>query len=226
MIELALKISENGKLLVCRDEFLSRPNLVCPTDIEGEKRLEGICFKKEFRLVDIGKKLLPNVEAVYGKPIVPKLVIGESIHQLHGCIQFFGDRAETYVIKRNLCWIRFAQVKELMHAYLGVVEEEWNVNRNFENAAKVRSIQEVDENTLLTDEQAAYFLALEVLFPFGLRKKQFDRLVDSGANTYQIAKAYLVPETAVKLFFDHEYSNYAGISYRINLEKGGKAFDL
>lgn len=122
---------------------------------------------------------------------------------------------EVRVKFTNICWYRFLACKELMHVYADVFD-----NSQLEITALqhcVRSMHNVFPavQTNLSAEATAFYLAVELLLPWRLRK-QVERMIELKQTPYQIAKAFMVPEYVVIHILTNGNKNYLQLSRSIN----------
>lgn len=129
----------------------------------------------------------------------------------------------------NFCWKRFTILKELMHLFSCTIADKEDLRENgnsyaeglIKNAIVSRTVMVESADQPLCDEAFAFYLALEVILPFALRR-QLNRLVESSASAYQIAKVFLMPKKFVNFFVDDSgcQTEYGKLSQRLNLIVG------
>jgi len=119
------------------------------------------------------------------------------------------------------CKKRFAFVKELMHIYIGTVEESLtpeSIELLLETASMCRRDPLLARK--MTPEDFCYFCAIETLIPYGrdgnYRKKFTDLHSKLNLTPYTMAYAVKVPMTVIHYFFECE-SKYAQQSMAINM---------
>lgn len=142
-----------------------------------------------------------------------------------GLYSYFDDEQDnpTIVYNKdlNLCWRRFVVLKEIMHYYIGIVEDDLrDTNLAYailHNAVSSRRLV-CGMDSDISDEAAAFYMTLEAALPHRLRP-QLLSLRDRGATSYQIAKVFMIPQVFVEHFFVDDRvgaTSYAGLSYRVN----------
>ncbi len=117
----------------------------------------------------------------------------------------YGTKAEIrFVDALNDCWKRFVVCKELAHLIMGEgngtraesVEEQLAMAYAICNDAK--------PETELSGEQFAWFVAAELLLPFGDRAEMKARKI-GGETDLSIARSYWAPSAIISMLFDTPY---------------------
>ena len=221
-IDIAREIADQPNVLVDRAVLLSRANDAY--DHEGEDALLDLERRVGYslRVVDVGQGVHQAIKKQDAIKTISYCAIQctEPLRDaIYGYVLTKGDSAiVVYRDSLNFCWKRFTIVKELAHIYSGTV-----ANSIMQGAAAItfaakESRQIVPTlDTELDAETAAFYIALEILVPWRLRR-QFNDLRDIGATTYQLAKAFMIPQTFIAHFASdwNDKNTYAGLSFAIN----------
>lgn len=221
-IELAREISDQPNVLVGRANLLSRANGAY--DRDGEDAMLELERKVGYSLkvVDVGigvhqaVKKNQTVQSISYCSVQCAEPLRDAIY---GYVLKKGDSAiVVYKDSLNFCWKRFTIVKELSHLYSGTV-----TNSITQGAAAItfaakesrRIVPTLD--TELDAETAAFYIALEIMVPWRLRR-QFNDLRAAGATTYQLAKAFMIPQSFIAHFTSdwNDKNTYAGLSFEVN----------
>lgn len=192
-------------------------------DLDAEQVLADLSpkFPQGFRSVSVLPKMLDVVSEKIGKPVqVLEMNVSEADVQLYGYVEEYGDRAVVKIRQgMNTCWKRFTVLKELMHLYSGTCDESAGMSASLKVMAARRSRDVIaKDNTILGYEEAAFYMALEVLIPWDGGREQLLRLRDLGATHYQIAKVFMLPTPMVSHFLDDDEEKipYIELSRRLN----------
>lgn len=225
-IEIAREIADQPNILAARSALLSRVNGAY--DQSGESDLLQLERKLGYPLqvVDVG---LGVHQAVKKNNAVQTIsyCAAQSAEPLRDAIYGYvltkGSSAiVVYRASLNLCWQRFTVVKELAHVYSGTVANSITQGAAAITFAAKESRQVVPTlDTELDAETAAFYIALEIMVPWRLRK-QFNDLRTAGATTYQLAKAFMIPQIFISHFMSdwNDKNTYAGLSYAMNSGRG------
>lgn len=221
VIEIARKIADQPGVVVDRKVLLS--SAVGSYDLDGEAELLELARENglNLQLVDIGRGVhhvvrdKTNLAVVYNAAN-PDTPLRDAIY---GYV--LTKRISAIVVYRaslNYCWRRFTVMKELAHLYSETTADsilQAAVAIAFAAKESRQVIPTLDAD--LDAETAALYIALEVMIPWRLRQ-QFYALKDAGATCYQIAKAFMVPQTLVNHFMSdwNDKNTYAGLSYQLN----------
>ena len=193
-------------------------------DSEAEQVLASLLpkFPEGFRSVSVLPTLLDVVAKKIGKTIfVREMDVREADVSLYGYVENFSAEA---VIKikpgMNTCWKRFTVLKELMHLYSNTCNDSAEGDKASLIVMAARRSRDViaRDNTILGNEEAAFYMALEVLIPWENGREQLIRLRELGATQYQIAKVYMLPTPMISHFLedDEEKVPYIDLSRRLN----------
>ncbi len=191
-------------------------------DINAEQVIDNLCcqFPEGFKVVSVLPTVLDVVAKKIGKPVVIReMDVGETDIQVYGYIE---NSEKDAVIRvrpgMNTCWKRFTVLKELMHLYSNTCDDSIGESASLIAMAARRSRDVVaKDNSILCHEEAAFYMALEILIPWCDGRKQLLRLRDLGATHYQIAKVFMLPTPIVTHFLgDDEETPYIGLSLRLN----------
>lgn len=115
---------------------------------------------------------------------------------------------------------RFVISKEYLHLYAGLYGK--NVKkpvRDLIQMARMACKKVItNQNANLTEEQSAFYMAIETLIPNALRK-QYDWLVGKGASALEIATVFMVPDEVIEHYQSEtckSSDSYAGLSFTLN----------
>ena len=218
VIKLAREITDSPGVVVSRHDLVVKVG--DRLNVADEKVLAGLQNKINGGLQTVAiqpvKKL---VEKRIGRRIIiHEINVPEDV-PFYGYVEDGENDISVVKIKAgmNLCWQRFTILKELMHLYSDTCTDAPNVSSSLlVTAARLSRTIVARDDSVLDDETAAFYIALEVAIPWRLRK-QFLALRDLGATHYQIAKAFLAPVPFVSHFIDDEaYVSYVALSQRLN----------
>ena len=217
-IKLAREITDSPGVIVSRHDLIVAVG--DRLNIADEKVLSGLQDKIDGGLQTVA---IQSVKRLVEKRIGRRI----SIHEINVSedVPFYGyvedGENDISIVKikagMNLCWQRFTILKELMHLYSDTCTDAPNVSSSLlVKTARASRFVIARDDSVLDDETAAFYIALEVSIPWALRK-QFLKLRDLGATHYQIAKAFLVPVPFVSHFIDDDaYASYVALSQRLN----------
>lgn len=171
-------------------------------------------FPQGLQIVQVTPPLLTLASAKSGMPIKIRRVDTEEDNPLYGFVEPDKNGAIVrYRADLNICWRRFTVAKELFHLYADIADDPRSRRSDAitQAAMDARTVVPSDGKQL-DDEVVAFYLALEYLIPWRLRR-QFLTLRDCAATTYQIAKVFMVPLPFIEHMCD---GGYAELSHRIN----------
>lgn len=150
--------------------------------------------------------LAPNgivlTDGIY--PITVKQLRNITTESAHSAVWAYKDHAQIEIAAKNTCWTRMAYAKELAHIYMGFVNGEYeNLNMLLTAARTARQNLPAHNNEQVpNDEMFCFYLAIELLIPWGdLRNEAMD-MHKNARSFYEIAKRFMVPEWIVSHFFD------------------------
>lgn len=224
-IEIAREIADQPNVLVDRSVLLSRVNGAY--DQAGEDILLELERKLGYPLqvVDVGLGVHQAIKKNNAVQTISYCAAqsNEPLRDaIYGYVLTKGDSAiVVYRASLNLCWKRFTVVKELAHIYSGTVANSITQGAAAITFAAKESRQVMPTlDTELDAETAAFYIALEIMVPWRLRK-QFNDLRAAGATTYQLAKAFMIPQMFISHFTSdwNDRNTYAGLSYAVNSER-------
>lgn len=219
VIQTARAAVQNPGVVVFRSDFIN--GLGDSADKDAENVLEELKAKSRlpFRIISVLPAVLNLVRSKLKKDIfIREMKVGDSELSIFGYVEEFHDKA---IIKikpgMNLCWKRFTVLKELMHLYSNTCGDSTRDSASLIITAARRSRDVIaKDNSILAPEEAAFYMALEVLLPWELRE-QLLQLRELGATHYQIAKVFMIPQPMVDHFLeDYECSSYITLSQRLN----------
>jgi len=219
-VRLARQITETSGVIVSRNQWLNDAGDYKAPDFNPKEnplppeQTELVSFKRV--LDSVVQKIQRRVE-VYAEPTG---IDQQYLNHIHGYI--LNEAIPKVVITPcNTCWFRFAAVKELMHLYAYIAEDD-----QVRKASLITSLAKQSRTIVptpvkdLDDETAAIYMAIEVLIPWEMRKQggQIDQMrkMFGENNYYPIAKALMIPENVVQHFFDGE-KNLSALSFTTNL---------
>jgi hypothetical protein len=130
----------------------------------------------------------------------------------------------------TLCWMRFLAVKELMHVYANIFDEDHNWSSRLPPLLMcVRSIHNaipvIDHD--LDKESSAFYLAIEYLLPWSERDtiakvSTFAKAATERSGDFLLAKCFFVPEYIITHIHMKDSAidglNYLDISSKVNKE--------
>lgn len=220
VIRNAREVTELSGVLIGRQELVQ--SLGDRVDADAEQVLADLHpqFPNGFRVVSVLPKILDIVSEKIHKPVsVREMDVGETDIQLYGYVE---DCEKDAVIRvrpgMNTCWKRFTVLKELMHLYSNTCDDSAGESASLIAMAARRSRDVVaKDNSVLGYEEAAFYMALEVLIPWDGGREQLHKLRELGATHYQIAKVFMLPTPIVTHFLgDDEDMPYISLSMRLN----------
>lgn len=218
IVRMAKEICAHDALLISRAKILAEKKKYVPYMTPAG----DICLKldalPDLRVVDVLHGLLPIVEKKTGLKIqVRRFKQRKEDCEPYGYVELYAKekRAEIFVSTHNLCWTRFTIAKELMQLWLDFEDLDADISGLIKEARAARDTAGINENTQLSEELAAFYLALEVMIPEKTREKQFDALAQE--SDYFIAQSYLIPQRFVELF---RVDNYSALSFKLHRQNG------
>lgn len=217
-IKLARGITDFPGVVVPRHELIV--NVGDRVNVAEEKVLSGLqdCMADGLKAVAL-QPIKQFVEKKIGRSVkIHEVHVSEDV-PFYGYVEDGENGCSIVKIKAgmNLCWQRFTILKELMHLYSNTCTDAPNVSASLlVKAARASRFVIARDDSVLDDETAAFYIALEVAVPWCLRE-QFLKLRDLGATHYQIAKAFMAPVPFVShIIEDDDIHPYAALSHRIN----------
>ena len=125
------------------------------------------------------------------------------VESAHGAVWAYKDHAQIELAANNTCWTRMAYAKELAHIYMGFVHEYDGLDLFLTAARTARQNLPANNNEKVpNDEMFCFYLAVELLIPWGdLRDEAMD-MHAKGRTNYEIAKRFMLPELIVQHFFE------------------------
>lgn len=138
--------------------------------------------------------------------------------QFYSALFRYKDRAEIhYSAHENLCWRRFAVVKEAMHLLIDTEERHFTTNAT-DLIERLIVGGVFEPNTPIDSERMGVFAAIEILLPWKLRGA-IEAMRDAGESDFQIALQCRVPEKYITALLR---GTYGQSSRRINEKLDGK----
>lgn len=180
----------------------------------------------QFKIVSIAnsiwvplQKARPNLKVQF---VVPQCDdVGMSCNVMSYCKEY--ENSAQVVIhnkQRRLCVRRFLEAKELLHllteTVVGGEQQNMVADAWLEQSLDGRNFV-ADFDHPLSPEAVGFYLAIEVLLPWCLRR-ELNMMLDQKATTLQIAKAFMVPEFVIRHVQNVKFGNrsYLGVSYEWN----------
>ena len=112
----------------------------------------------------------------------------------------------------NVCWTRFTRVKELAHIYAGINPKEYSDVDGLLDAARTSMDIPPHNNQAISDENACFYLAMEILLPDqtwpwqkNLRKVALNMHKQKPLDYLRIAKRFRIPRDVVRHFFESDW---------------------
>ena len=129
------------------------------------------------------------------------------VESAHSAVWAYRDHAQIEIAAKNTCWTRMAYAKELAHIYMGFVNGYESLDMLLTAARTARQNLPAHNNEEVpNDEMFCFYLAIELLIPWGdLRNEAMD-MHKNNRSFYEIAKRFMVPEWIVAHFFDGGWS--------------------
>ena len=219
VVKTARSVTDRAGFVVPRHQAVLRFADSGVIRIEQEQTLSDLphALKSGLKIASVTPELWNAAQERSGLKIYVREVDVDKKLPTYSYVDVYCDRAViSYGSSMNLCWRRFSVAKELMHIYSGTdksggVDHASDIVRAAMDSRQVLEPEGVD----LDDETAAFYMALEVMIPWCLRG-QLLSLRDAGATSYQIAKAFMVPEPFVTHFVGVPDAPYADVSRRLN----------
>lgn len=218
IIRVAKKLLAHPGMIVPREDLVNDPNLTIPFDTLAEKCLDGLSptLRAKLKVADVSR-LTTIVQKTSGRPLD---ILEPQVKEvaLYGQMESYENNDFVqFKSGLTLCWARFTVAKELFHVYTNTAEcSEATLPHIFADAKHARATI-LDENSLLPDEQAAFYFAIEFLLPFKLRDELYFPLTDFYGKEchYPVAKAFMCPQAIIAKIREDDY---LALSHRINRE--------
>lgn len=138
--------------------------------------------------------------------------------QFYSALFRYKDRAEIhYSAHENLCWRRFAVVKEAIHLLIDTEARHFTTNAT-DLIERLIVGGVFEPNTPIDSERMGIFAAMEILLPWKLRPT-VEAMRDAGESDFQIALQCRVPEKYVTAML---HGVYGKSSKRLNEKLDGK----
>lgn len=131
------------------------------------------------------------------------------VEAAHGTVWAYKDYARIIIAAENTCWTRMSVAKELAHLYIGVVEEEYPEIDMLLLAARTarQNLRGLALNdTIANDEIFCFYLAIELLLPFGDLRDELLEMRERKATYLEMARRFMVPERIISHFFESGWS--------------------
>lgn len=126
-----------------------------------------------------------------------------STESAHGSVWAYKDHAQIEIAANNVCWTRMTLAKELAHVYMGFVDEYQTLDLLLTASRTARqNLPEHNNEVVPNDEMFCFYLALELLLPWGDLRDAAMEMHAKNRTSYEIAKRFMLPELMVKHFFD------------------------
>ena len=191
-------------------------------DADAEQVLSDLHpqFPEGFTVASVLPKILDVVTNKIGKTVsIREMDVGDTDIPVYGYVEN-GENESVIRVRpgMNTCWKRFTVLKELMHLYSNTCDDSAGESASLIAMTARRSRDVVaKDNSVLGHEEAAFYMALEILIPWDRRREQLHKLRELGATHYQIAKVFMLPTPMVTHFLgDDEDMPYISLSMRLN----------
>ena len=166
------------------------------------------------------RKSRPNLKVQF---VVPRCDDASMSCNVMSYCKEYADHAQVVIHNKQgrLCIRRFLEAKELLHLLTETVVGD---ERQRDMVADAWLEQSLDGRNFVADfdrplspEAVGFYLAIEVLLPWCLRK-ELHEMLDRGATTLQIAKAFMIPEFVIRHVQNVRFGSrsYLGVSYEWN----------
>lgn len=189
---------------------------------------QGLSFNcSQFKIVSIAnsiwaplKRSRPNLKVQF---TLPKCDDASMCCNVMSYCKEYANHAQVVIYNKQgrLCMRRFLEAKELLHLLTGTVVDGESQRNMVADAFLEQSLDGrnfvVDFDKPLSPEAVGFYLAIEVLLPWCLRKELLT-MIDQKATTMQIAKAFMVPEFVIRHIHNVNFGSrsYLGVSYEWN----------
>lgn len=125
----------------------------------------------------------------------------------HGSVWVYKDHAQIEIAANNACWTRMTYAKELAHIYMGFVDKYESLDLLLTASRTARqNLPEHNNEIVPNDEMFCFYLALELMLPWGELRNEAMDMHRKGRTHYEIAKRFMLPELMVSHFFDGGWS--------------------
>lgn len=125
------------------------------------------------------------------------------VESAHSSVWVYRDHAQIEIAANNACWTRMALAKELAHVYMGFVDEYETLDLLLTASRTARqNLPEYNNEVVPNDEMFCFYLALELLLPWGELRDEAMAMHTKNCTSYEIAKRFMLPELMVLHFFD------------------------
>ena len=141
-------------------------------------------------------------------PIQVKQLRNCAPESAHSAVWAYKDHAVIEIAAKNTCWTRMAYAKELAHIYMGFVDGEYGSLNMLLTAARTarQNLPEHNNKKIPNDEMFCFYLAMELMIPWGELRNEAMEMHEKNRTNYEIAKRFKVPEWIVSHFFDDEWA--------------------
>ncbi len=221
VIRIARDISDNPRFTVPRTKLIrSYGNDVDVREEQILRKLSDPSILDHFKVAAILPQLRKMAEEKSGYRIrIRSLDVPKRI-PIYGYVEVKENKTAIIRINGGLnhCWKRFTVAKELIHIYANIC-----IDKSLPSASDMilaaHDVRHVipNESVKLNDETAAFYIALETMFPWRFRN-QYHQLRKQRATVFQIAKAFMLPQYFVT-HFCNDWSPYSELSNKLNSGK-------
>ena len=166
-------------------------------------------FLKVVELKAADSMAMSGIVTVNGRYPISVLKSLRQVEAAHGTVWAYKTQARIVIASENTCWTRMSVTKELAHLYVGLVEDEYaNVDMLLLAARTARqNLNGLAFNYLIeNDEVFCFYLAIEILLPFGKLRDELLEMRKQKATYLEMAKRFMVPERIVCHFFESGWS--------------------
>lgn len=153
--------------------------------------------------------LAPNgIELTNGEYPIRVTQSRKPVESAHGAVWAYRDHAQIEIAANNVCWTRMAYAKELAHIYMGFVDVYESLDLLLTASRTARqNLPEHNNEIVPNDEMFCFYLALELLLPWGELRDEAMDMHKKNRTHYEIAKRFMLPELMVRHFFDGGWCN-------------------
>lgn len=122
----------------------------------------------------------------------------------HSDVWAYKTGARIEIAAENRCWQRMDLAKELAHLYVGMDQDEYHDFDLLLTASRTArdNLPAHDNEEIRDDEMFCFYLAIEVLLPWGSLRDEAMDMHHSGKTDLEIATRFKVPVRIITHFFD------------------------
>lgn len=134
----------------------------------------------------------------------------------HSDVWAYKSGACIEIAAENRCWLRMDLAKELAHLYVGMEQDEYHdfdllltASRTARDNLPAHGNEEIRD-----DEMFCFYLAIEVLLPWGPLRTEAMDMHASGKTDLEIANRFKIPVRIITHFFDGGWSKWSWEGHR------------